>query len=92
MLGKRIILVGYGKTSDHTSGKVLAVRFGRRKDEVFLQLKALLEPFGITRFYTDGLGAYERHLESDRHEVGKHHMQKIESKHINLRTRIKRLA
>jgi insertion element IS1 protein InsB len=41
---------------DHRSGKVLAYVFGRRKDEVFLRLKALLEPFGITRFYTDGWG------------------------------------
>jgi insertion element IS1 protein InsB len=38
---------------DHHTGKVLASVFGRRKDEVFLQLKALLEPFGLTRFYTD---------------------------------------
>ena len=77
---------------DHQSGKVLADVFGTRKDEVFLQLKTLLEPFGITRFYTDGWGAYERHLEADKHEIGKHNMQKIESKQINLRTRIKRLA
>jgi insertion element IS1 protein InsB len=34
---------------DHRSGKVLAYVFGRRKDEVFLKLKALLEPFAITR-------------------------------------------
>src|SRR4029453_13094114 len=33
----------------HRSGKVLAYVLGRRQDEVFLQLKALLEPFGITR-------------------------------------------
>jgi len=26
-------------------------------------LKALLEPFGIRRFFTDGWGAYRRHLE-----------------------------
>lgn len=77
---------------DHHSGKVLAYVFGRRKDEVFLQLFQLLEPFGINRFYTDGWGAYERYLEPHQHEVGKHNMQKIESKHINLRTRIKRLA
>jgi insertion element IS1 protein InsB len=44
---------------DHHSGKVLAYVFGRRKDEVFLQLQALLEPFGIRRFYTDGWGTYE---------------------------------
>ncbi len=30
--------------------------FGRRQDKVFLKLKALLEPFGITTFYTDGWG------------------------------------
>jgi hypothetical protein len=42
---------------DHSSGQVLAYVFGARKDEVFLQLKALLEPFKITRFYTDGWGA-----------------------------------
>jgi insertion element IS1 protein InsB len=39
---------------DHGSGKVLAYVFGRRKDRVFLQLQSLLEPFGITRYYTDG--------------------------------------
>ena len=27
--------------------------FGRRKDEIFLRLKAPLESFGITRYYTD---------------------------------------
>jgi insertion element IS1 protein InsB len=56
-----------------------------------LQLKALLEPFGITRFYTDGWGAYERHLDAEQHEVGKANTQKFESKHINLGTRIKQL-
>lgn len=77
---------------DHTCGKVLAYVFGRRKDEVFLQLKALLEPFNISRFYTDDWGAYERHLEASMHKVGKRDTQKIENKHLNLRTRIKRLA
>jgi insertion element IS1 protein InsB len=76
---------------DHRSGKVLAYVFGRRKDEVFLKLKALLEPFGITKYYTDGWGTYERHIDADKHQVGKAYTQKIESKHINLRTRIKRL-
>jgi insertion element IS1 protein InsB len=32
---------------DHHSGTVLAYVFGRREDDVFLQLKALLEPFGL---------------------------------------------
>ncbi len=71
-----------------TTPAVLAYVFGRRKDEVFLKLKALLEPFGITRYYTDGWGAHERHIEAEKHTVGKENTQKIESKHIRLRTRI----
>ena len=77
---------------DHHTGKVLAYVLGRRQDTVFLELKALLAPFGITRYFTDGWGAYERYVEAERHTVGKAHTQKIESKHINLRTRIKRLV
>jgi insertion element IS1 protein InsB len=41
---------------DHHTGKVLAYVFGRRQDTVFLELKALLEPFGISRYFTDGWG------------------------------------
>jgi insertion element IS1 protein InsB len=66
--------------------------FGRRKDDVLLRLQKLLEPFGITKYSTDGWGAYERHLDAEQHHVGKENTQKIESKHINLRTRIKRLV
>ena len=53
------------------TGKVLAYVFGRRKDEVFLRLQALLEPFGLTRYYTDYWGAYTRHLDPDEHCPGK---------------------
>jgi insertion element IS1 protein InsB len=77
---------------DHHTGKVLASVFGRRKDAVFLQLKALLEPFGLTRYYTDHWGAYTRHLDPDEHCPGKRNTQKIERKHLTLRTRIKRLV
>jgi len=76
---------------DHSSGTVLAYVFGRRQDTVLLELQDLLAPFGITRFYTDGWGAYERHITPEQHVIGKQYTQKIESKHINLRTRIKRL-
>jgi insertion element IS1 protein InsB len=76
---------------DHRSGKVLAYVFGRRQDEVFLKLKALLKPFGIRRYYTDYWGAYTRHLEAGEHQPGKRQTQKIERKHLTLRTRIKRL-
>src|SRR5207237_2918404 len=77
---------------DHHTGMVLAYVFGRRKDAVFLQLKALLEPFGLTRFYTDHWGAYTRHLDAEVHSPGKRNTQKIERKHLTLRTRIKRLV
>lgn len=77
---------------DHATNTILAYVFGKRKDDVFKQLKALLEPFGITRYYTDDWGAYERHLDADKHEVGKRNTQKIERKNLNLRTWIKRLA
>ena len=77
---------------DHHTGKILAYTFGDHKDEVFLKLKELLEPFGITQFYTDDWGAYERHLSPAQHTVGKVNTQKIERKHLTLRTRIKRLV
>jgi IS1 family transposase len=35
---------------DHHTGQVLASVFGRRQDTVVLALKALLQPFGITRY------------------------------------------
>jgi len=77
---------------DHRTGEVLAYGFGRREDQAFLKLKTLLAPFGITRFYTEGWGAYQRHLDPMLHEVGKHHTQQLERKHLTLRTRIKRLV
>jgi insertion element IS1 protein InsB len=77
---------------DHHPGTGLAYVFGRRKDNVFLRLQQLLAPFGITKFDTDGWGAYERHIEAEKHQVGKEHTQKIESRHMNLRTRMKRLV
>jgi insertion element IS1 protein InsB len=77
---------------EHHTGQVLAYVFGTREDHVFLELKALLKPCGITRFYTDGWGAYNRHIDHDKHTVGKQHTQKIERKHTTLRARIKRLV
>jgi len=59
---------------------------------VFLKLRELLENFGISRFYTDDWGAYERHLPPEQRSVVKANTQKIERKHLTLRTRIKRLA
>ena len=44
-------------------------------DEAFVKLKALLEPFEITHFYSDGWGAYERHLDTAIHLIGKRNTQ-----------------
>ncbi len=77
---------------DHATGDVLAYVFGKRKDTVFLSLQELLKPFWISRFYTDDWGAYERNLPNEQQIIGKENTQKIERKHLTLRTRIKRLA
>ena len=77
---------------DHVTGKVLAYVFGERKDKVFMKLKSLLEPFGISHFYTDDWGAYERKLPASQHTISKKNTQKIERKHLTMRTKIKRLA
>ena len=69
---------------DPHTGQVLAYVFGRREDHAFLELKSLLQPFGIRRFFTDGWGAYQRHLASTEHAVGKHNTQQIERKHLTL--------
>ena len=77
---------------DHATNTVLAFVFGKRKDFVFKELKAMLDPFGIKRYYTDDWGSYERNLETEKHEVGKQKTQKIERKNLNFRTWIKRLT
>ena len=77
---------------DHHTGRVLAYVVGTRKDAVFLKLKALLAPFGITRYYTDKAGVYRRHLPPAQHRGGKLSLQKIERTHLTVRTRRNRFA
>ena len=77
---------------DHASNTVLAYTFGRRQDDVFKELKDLLKPLGIRRYYTDDWGAYQRHFKTEAHRIGKQNTQKIERKNLNWRTWIKRLA
>lgn len=60
---------------DHETGTILAFVLGRRQDRMFLKLKRLLKPFGITKFYTDKLKTYERHLSPDERQVNKYQMQ-----------------
>lgn len=77
---------------DHTTGVVLAYVLAPHQDNALVALMNLLIPFGITRFFTDAWGAYERILDPETHVIGKENIQKIERKHLTLRTRIKRLA
>ena len=77
---------------DHRTGKGLAYVFGRRKDDVLVQLQALLEPFRLTRYHTDYWGAYARNLDAEVHTPGTRNTQQIERNPLTLRTRIKRLV
>jgi len=81
---------------DHNTREILAFVFGKRelkgKNEAFFELKTLLEPFGITTFFTDGLSTYERNLAGFKHIISKKNTQCIERKNLTLRTRIKRLC
>ena len=77
---------------NHDAGDILAYSFGKRKDKVFRKLKAILEPFGISMFYTDNWGSYQHNLEIKNHKIGKGNTQTIERKNLTLGTRIKRLT
>ena len=70
----------------------LAYAFGPRADSTLKQLLQRLTPFKLALYCTDDWGAYERHLDADKHEIGKRNTQKIERKNLNLRTWMKRLA
>ena len=73
---------------DHSTGRVLTYVLGSRKETQCLKLKALLAPLDVTRYTTDKAGVYQRHLPPAQHTVGKLTMQKIERKHLTLRTRL----
>ena len=77
---------------DHQTGVVLAYVLAPHEDAALSALMSLLTPFGIQQFYTDRWGAYLRLLQPEQHTVGKTNTQRIERKHLTLRTRIKRLA
>ena len=76
---------------DHQTGRILAYTFGRRKDDVFRTFQVMLKPFGVTMFYTDDWGSYQRNIPSQQHVISKKNTQAIERKNLTLRTHIKRL-
>ena len=79
MWARSLTLVGCGMRLSIKVEKVLAYVFEVRKDEVFLQLKALLEPFGSVASILMAGEPCVRHLEVEKHKVGKQNTQKIES-------------
>ena len=92
--GKRLLLPGDTLIPNNLTmpGAVLASVCGRRKDEVFLQGKALLAPCGLTRSSTDHWGAYTRQLAPDVHRPGKRHTQQSARQRLTVWTRSKRLV
>ena len=76
----------------HDTGEVLAYVIDSHHDDALLKLKQLLKPFGIEHYFTDGWGGYDRHIPSRNLSIGKENTQKIERKHLTLRTRLKRLT
>jgi insertion element IS1 protein InsB len=77
---------------DPHTGAVFAYGFGRCQYAVLLQLQALLEPLGLTRFSTDRWGAETRHLKPDVHSPSTRHTQKMARTHLTIRTRMQRLV
>lgn len=77
---------------NHPSGEVLAYVLAPDKDTALSTLIRLLIPFGIQQFYTNNGDAYSRQLDAQQHMIGKTNNQRIERKHLTLRTRTKRLA
>jgi len=76
---------------DHITGKVLAYTLGGIQIKYFWNSKAFLNLL-VSINFSQIIGAYQRHITPEQHEVGKRNTQKIERKHLTLRTRIKRLA
>ena len=77
---------------DHHSGQGVSLRL-RDADRIPYFFKRQAAAGAISAFHaydTDGVGAYERHIDTEQHRVGKDNTQKIASKHMNLRTRITR--
>ena len=77
---------------DHQTGRILAYTFGRRKDDVFRTFQVMLKPFGVTMFYTDDWGSYQRNIPPQQHVISKKNTQTIERKNLTLRTHIKGLS
>ena len=79
---------------DHNTGEPLAFHFGTRKYKNLDDLLKLLEPFDIGIVYADSNPAYDSRLSKTETVLitGKKNTQKIENKHLSLRTWCSRLV
>ena len=77
---------------EHETGTPLAFHFGTREHENLDELLALLKPFNVRKAYTDKTPAYSSRIPADALETGKRNTQKIERKHLSLRTWCSRLV
>jgi len=79
---------------DAEMGQVVAFVFGRRTHATFGRLLAVLAAAGwaVEKWFTDAWGAYEACLPTEQRQTGKAPMQRLERKHLTLRTRLKRLT
>jgi IS1 family transposase/transposase-like protein len=77
---------------DHSSGEPLAFHFGTREHENLDELLVLLAPFDIKVVYSDNNFAYQSRVTKSEVVTGKKNTQKIERKHLSLRTWCSRLV
>ena len=81
------------QVEEATTGQVVAFVFGRRTHASFRRLLADLAQaeWRAEKWFTDAWGAYEACLLAAQPQTGKAPMQRLERKHLTLRTRLKRL-
>jgi insertion element IS1 protein InsB len=77
---------------DHNTKRPFAFCFGTREYCNLDTLLELLKPFKIEKFFTDGNWAYSEKIKPEKLEVGKKNTQRIERKHLSLRTWCSRLV
>jgi len=77
---------------ERKTGTPLAFHFGTREHKNLGELPALLKPFNARKAYADKNPAYSSRIPADELETEKRNTQKIERKHLSLRTWRSRLV
>jgi len=77
---------------DHDSGEAIAFWFGTREHNNLDKLLELLAPLTLGKVYTDGNYAYFERFSSEVLVVSKRNTQRLERKHLSLRTWSSRLV